>query len=242
MRLMPFTISIAVVTLAASLPVHANDLSFGAVPPDQASFNSFAKDVTAAFDYRALGTAAATGVLGLSVGGFASVTQVHDRNAWKTVTGHDKSSITVGGINATKGLFDGFDVGAFVAGVAGTNATLFGAQMRYALLKGTPITPALAVRGTYTGATNIDDFDYRSYGADISISQPLLLLTPYAGVGYVWGKLSPKGNTYLHDSSYDRAKGFVGLRFSLFGVMQATAEYERLGHDNIYSARLGVSL
>lgn len=242
MRLMQLTISTAVVVLAASLPAYANDLDFGTVPPDQASFDHFAKDVTAAFDYRALGTAAATGVLGLSVGGFASITGIHDRDAWKAVTGHDKSTLTVGGVNVTKGLFDGFDVGAFVAGVAGSDATLFGAQLRYALLEGTPITPAVAIRGTYTGATNIDDFGYRSYGADISISQPLLLLTPYAGVGYVGGKLSPNDKRFLHDASADRAKGFVGLRFSLFGLMQATAEYERLGHDNIYSARLGLSL
>ncbi len=238
MRVLRFSFSLAVLAAAVILPVHADDLQIK--NPNQADFNSVARDVTAAFDYRALGPAAATGITGISVGGFASITPVRDRGAFQRLTGHDTSILTVGGINATKGLPYGIDVGAFVAGVSGTSAALYGAQLRYALLEGTALTPAVALRGSYTGASGINDFDYHSYGADVSISQPLLLLTPYAGVGYVWGHLSPHDG--LNNTSVTRPKGFVGLRFSLLGLLQVTGEYERLGSDNIYSARLGVSL
>lgn len=230
----------AVLTLVASLPAYADNLHI--TTPDQTAFDQVARDVTASFDYHNLSTAAATGITGLSVGGFASFTPVHNRNAWKTLTGKDPGTLTTGGLTISKGLPGGLGVGAFVAGLSGSSATIYGAQLRYSLLKGTLVTPALTLRGAYTGAANIDDFDYRSYDVDATISQPLLLFTPYAGIGYVWGKLSPKDGIALHDASANRTKGFVGVKFSIFGVLQMMGEYERLGSDNIYNLRLGLAI
>jgi len=230
---------LALLLTATAAVAHADDLAIRN-PADQTDFNRVAQDVTAAFDYRALGAGAPGGLLGFDVSGFASVTPVHDRGAWQRLTGKDTSTLTVGGLNASKGLPGGIDVGAFVAGVAGSGATLYGAQLRYALLQGSLLTPSLSLRGSYTGASGIPDYGYRSYATDITLSQALPLLTPYAGVGYVWGKLTPHDG--LHDVSVTRPKGFVGLRLSLFGVVGATAEYQRLGHDNAYSAQLSIGL
>lgn len=233
-------LSVAAVLTVFAVPAHADNFRI-ATPGDQADFNSVAQDVTAALDDRAFDVSSSNGPLGFDVGGFASVTKVHDSGAWQRLTGNDVSNITVGGLDINKGLIGGLGVGAFLAGVSGTSATLYGADLRYHVLEGSAITPTLTLRGTYTGAANAGDFDFHSYGANATLSQTFLLFTPYAGLGYVWGKLS--ANSYgLQDANVKRVKGFAGLRLWLFHVVQATIEYQRLGHDNGYSARLSVGL
>lgn len=223
----------------AALPVRADSLVLRGV--DQAAFDRFAKDVTAAFDYRPL-LPSAHGMLGLDVSGFGSVAQIHDRAAYRTVTGRRDSTISIGGAQVTKGLPGNMDVGVFLAGVTGNSMTLYGAQLRYAVLEGTPVTPSLTLGGHYTGAAGLDDFSYRSWGLDATIAQSLLMFKPYAGVGYVWGRLVPHHGIVLEPADANQVKGFVGLRLALLPILHLGAQYERLGATNTYSLTLGMSL
>jgi hypothetical protein len=224
--------------VAAAAPAHA--LDFRITNPNQADFNTVARDLTAALDYKPIEPVAAGGIAGFSIGAFGSYAPVSDSGAWKRLTGEDIDGVGLVGLSATKGLPLGFDIGAFYAGVPGTDARAYGGQLRYAILRGSAVTPAIAVRGTYTKASSLEDFDYDSYGADIAISKGFLLFTPYAGLGLVHSEVSADPKYRLDDAGSTQAKGFAGVRMS-FGLFEATAEYERLGSSNVYNGRLGFS-
>lgn len=223
-----------------AMAAHADDLAFAS--SDQAALAAAAPDIAAAFEFKPLGPAAATGVLGFSVGAYGGITPVRDAGAWRRLTGRDPGNLSVVGIDADKGLPLGFDVGGFVARLPDAAGTVYGGQLRYALLEGSAVNPAVALRASYTGASGLRSFNYRGYGVDLSVSKGLPLLTPYAGVGYVWTRVSPKAGTGLSRVDVDRPKGFVGLRFAPLGVIGVTAEYDRIGADNVYNLRFGVSL
>lgn len=231
--------ALAALLCAILLPAHAENLRIA--NPNQTDFNAFANDVTAAFDYRTM-QPGVTGLVGFNVSAFGGGIHIHNRDAYKRLTGHDDGSIVLGGVQVNKGLPGGLGVGAFIAGVADNSMTLYGAQVRYALLQGSMLLPSLVVSGSYTGAAGIEDFDYHSWSTDVTLAKSLPFITPYVGVGYVWGHLSPRNGISLQAANADRAKGFVGVRFSLLPLLHLGVEYERVGSTNGLGVRVGVSL
>ena len=231
-------------TIAASLALlsagSASALSFDIVAPNQQDFRSVAEDLTAALDYKALSISEPGGLLGFSIGAFGSYTSTRDSGAWGRLTGDSVDGLGTVGVRASKGLPFGLDVGGFYSRVTGSDATAYGAELRYAILEGTVATPAISLRGTYTRASNAGDFDYASYGTDLSISKGILFLTPYAGVGYVRSETEADSSFALDKESFGQAKFFVGSRFSL-ALLSATLEYQRLGDNDVFSLKGGLS-
>lgn len=223
--------------MAAAAPALAFDFSIAT--PNQRDFHLVAQDITGALDYKALGGAVPGGLLGFSIGGFGSYTKTLDSSAWKRLTGSKVDGIGIAGVRVSKGLPLGLDVGAFYTKIPGTDASAYGAELRYALLEGTVATPAVAIRATYTGAGNTGDVDYKSYGGDVVISKGFLFITPYAGAGYVHSVTKVDPRFGLDKEGIGRGKGFAGLAFKLL-LLDGTAEYERLGRSNVYSLKLGV--
>lgn len=206
----------------------------------QRDFRSMAEDITAALNYKALGPAEATGLTGIGVAGIVSYVSVDDEKAWKNITGEDVDAIGMAGVAVRKGLPFDIDVGAFYASVPGSGASLYGGELRWALLAGGVAEPALAVRGSFTRLNGVDEFDYDSYGLDVSISKGFTIITPYAGFGYVWAEADPKGNGGLQKEEVDAEKFFVGARLGL-GLLDITPEYERTGGRDAYNLLLGLS-
>ena len=238
---------LAVVLAVASVPAawagNADfEVSCAGVLNCQQQFRGIVEDTSAALNYKALGPAEATGLLGFGIGAFANYTQTENPDAWQALTGSDVDQVGMVGVVAHKGLPLGIDVGAFYTTVPGADADVFGAELRYAILEGGVASPALALRGTYTATSGIDDFKYRSYGADVSLSKGLTFVTPYIGAGYVWATASPEGALAndLDDEDVDSERFFVGARFS-FLILELTPEYERIGDNNAYNLRLGLS-
>ena len=215
---------------------------FDIVNPDQAAFKKVSEDLVHAYSYKALAPAEATGVTGFGIGAFGSYMSVN-KNAWETLTGEDVSGIGMAGVVAHKGLPFGVDVGAYYGYVPGAKADVFGAEVRYAILEGGALTPALAVRGSYTNLSGVDDVGLNNYGLDVTASKGFAFLTPYAGVGYVWGKVKTKGNgvaALLDDEKVKDARFFAGLRISML-LFEITPEYERIGSDDVFNLRAGFS-
>lgn len=231
------TLALLSATFAAG---SASALSFGITAPNQQDFRSVSEDLTAALDYKALSVAEPGGLLGFSIDAYGSYTSTRSSGAWSRLTGDSVDSIGTVGVRASKGLPFGFDVGGFYSRVTGSDATAYGAELRYAILEGSAITPAISLRGTYTRASNTGDFDYASYGTDLSISKGILFLTPYAGVGYVRSETEADSRFALDNESFGQAKFFVGSRFSL-ALLSATIEYQRLGDNNVYSLKGGIT-
>jgi hypothetical protein len=211
----------------------------------QAAFEGAVEDIAAALNYKALGPAEATGITGVGVGAFISYTPVENDGDWRTLTGANVDAVGMAGIVATKGLPFGFDVGAFYTAIPETSVKAYGAELRYAVLEGGVAEPALAVRGGYTTTSGIDDFDYEAYSADVSLSKGFVFLTPYIGAGYIWATATPKGDAAeppvgLDEVDVDSERLFAGLRVSL-GFLEMTPEYERIGDNNAYNLRVGLS-
>lgn len=224
--------------LAAS-SVSAQDFSF--VPnPVQADFASVSKDVIGVMSYKALGPAEAGGVTGFSVGAYGAYSPTQDKNAWERLVGEEVDGVGLVGLSARKGLPFGIDVGAMYSQIPGTDAKLYGGEVRWAVLPGGVATPALAVRGSYVKLTGEDDLKANASTLDVSVSKGFLFLTPYAGVGYVWGSVNPSNDfPTLSKVDVEKARLFAGARVSL-GFLEFTPEYEKIGKSDIFNLRLSL--
>ncbi|MES2684901.1 MAG: hypothetical protein V4650_15380 [Pseudomonadota bacterium] len=227
-------------TLALSTgAVSAQDFDFGPAP-QQADFASVSKDVISVISYKALGPAEAGGVTGFSVGAYGAYSPTQDKNAWERLVGEEVDGVGMVGLSARKGLPFGIDVGAMYSQIPGTDAKLYGGEVRWAVLPGGVATPALAVRGTYVKLTGEDDLKANSSTLDVSVSKGFLFLTPYAGVGYVWGSVNPSDNfPSLSTVDVEKARLFAGARVSL-GFLEFTPEYEKIGKSDIFNLRLSL--
>ena len=209
--------------------------------PVQSDFREVSEDLAAALNFKALAPAEASGLTGFSVGAFASYTPVDNKDAWRNLTGESVEEVGLVGLNATKGLPFGVDVGAFYSQVPGTDARIYGAEGRYAILKGGIATPALAIRTAYTKMTGVDDFDFDSLSVDLSISKGFAFFTPYAGIGHVRATVDPNNQGALEKEKVEEERLFVGARFTL-GLLALTPEYEHIGDNSVYSLRLSLGL
>lgn len=230
----------AVTLLLAAMPARAVDVE---VRPGstQDNFASMSRDIIATLSYKALEPAEATGIKGIAVGVFGSYVTVADEAAWRNVTGQQVDALGLAGIAVSKGLPLNLDVGGFYTFVPNTNVKVYGAQVRYAILPGSTTTPAVAVRGNYSRAAGIRNFDADAFGVDVSVSKGFTISTPYAGVGYVWGVSDPKGAFGLRKVNVNELRLFAGMRLS-FGFFDLIPEYERIGDNNALSLKLGFSI
>lgn len=235
----------AIVLAGAAFPAAAKDVEI-TCNGCQAAFNSIAEDLVATIDYKGLGPAEATGVTGIGVGVVMSYVPVDVDQDWQAVTGQDFSGLGLVGIQVTKGLPLDIDLGAFYTTVPGTNVDVYGAEFRYAILAGSTVSPALALRGSYVTVTGIDSFELQSTGVDLALSKGFGPITPYVGVGYVMGEADP-AQTYrdppysLQKAEVEDTKAFIGARISI-GLFEFTPEVGQVGDNITYSARLGFSI
>ena len=229
---------LAVLLLCAATPAMAKDVDIepGAA---QAAFDAVAEDLVAAIDYKAVGPAEATGITGFGIGLVGTYVSV-DEDEWANVTGADFSAVGLAGLQVTKGLPFDIDIGAFYATAPGSNVDVLGGEIRYAILPGSTVSPAIALRASYVTVSGIDDFDLDSTSFDISLSKGFTVFTPYVGVGYVKGSADPDPSFGLDEAEVSETKLFVGTRIS-FGLIEFTPEYDKIGDVTSYSLRMGFS-
>lgn len=235
----------AVLLVSASGVAVADDFQFGVVSPQD--FKNIATDLSGSLGFKATGPAEAGGITGFSVGAFAAYSPTEFPQSWKAATlGNEVDATGMIGLIASKGLPFDIDVGALYAEVPHTEARLTGFELRYALLAGSTVSPALAIRASYTRLGGVDDFEYETKGLDISISKGFLFATPYAGVGRVEATMTPRGgfaaaNPALGEAEVKETRLFAGLRLSFLPLLSITPEFERVGEVSSYNLRLGVS-
>ncbi len=231
--------------MAFSSPVFAaNDIT---LPSGftQSEFDDLSRQVGLAISYTPLAPAAPLGLLGFDIGVEVTAVRIDAKeDFWEKAIGGETppSYLVFPKIHAQKGLPLGFDVGLIYAKAPGTNVGLVGGELKWAVLKGTLVTPAVAIRGDYTKLVGVDDIEMSVYGADISISKGFAFITPYAGIGQVWISSEEKSDLItpnLDKASLSETKGFVGVKFSLF-VISFVAE---AGFSKVpsYSGRLNLS-
>lgn len=231
---------VAVLLLSASASVGAKDVEIQC-NGCQNAWETVADDLVATIDYKALGPAEATGITGIGVGVVAGYVPVDDKGQWQAVTGQDFSGLGLVGLQVTKGLPAGIDLGAFYTTVPGTNVDVYGGEVRFAFLKGSTTTPALALRGSYVTVAGIDSFDLDSKALELALSKGFGPITPYVGVGYVWGSADPDVSTNLREAKVEEPKANIGVRLSL-GLFEITPQVGQVGDIVTYAMRLGFSI
>ena len=203
----------------------------------QDEFRSVTQDLGAAFSYKGVTPATPLGVLGWDVGVEVTDTRVQNKDALGKAGG-GSSDIVVPKVHVTIGLPARFDLGAFVGGASQVNATLLGAELRYALVDDTLTTPAVALRFAGTNASGMGDLRVYTASLDAMVSKRFTVLTPYAGIGTVRVNASAK-NTGLAEETDTRGRGFIGAQFNFVGANLAF-EAERMGSNTSLSAKVGI--
>jgi hypothetical protein len=237
---------VATVLMVVAAPAMAKSVEINAAACNadpnmtcQKAFAEISKDLIATIDYKPLGPAEATGIAGFGLGVAVSYVPV-DSARWKQVTGSDINGLGMAGVQVTKGLPLNIDVGAFYTQVPSTDIKMYGGEVRYAILPGSTVAPALAVRGSYVTITGVDSFKADTKSLDVSLSKGFAFITPYVGVGYTWGTSDPDASTGLKKVEVNKSKAFVGLRLSM-GLFEVTPEVGKLGDNMTYALRAGFS-
>ncbi|MBI3530861.1 MAG: hypothetical protein HY067_23190 [Betaproteobacteria bacterium] len=206
----------------------------------QSEFRLLSEDLGAALSYKPLSPAEPLGITGFDIGVSANATSLeHGAVLEKVTSSSAPSTVVVPRIQAIKGLPLNIDIGASYAAVPGSNIKLIGIEAKYAILAGSVATPALAIRGSYTRLSGVDQLDFDTRGIDVSLSKGFTVVTPYVGVGTVWVTSTPKNIPSLTKETFRENKifGGVNLHFALFNM---AFEADKTGDATSYGAKVGL--
>jgi hypothetical protein len=206
----------------------------------QPEFRTLSEDLGAALSYKPLTPAAPLGTTGFDMG--IEVTQTdmsRSSQIWSKATGGGSSvsHLYIPKLHIDKGLPFGIDIAAFYSKIPSTNISLYGGELRYAILDGGIATPAVAIRGSFTKLSGVDQLSLDTKGLDISISKGFAMFTPYAGVGQVWVN-STANVASLAAEKFTQGKVFIGANLNL-GFSNLAAEVDKTGGIQSISMKLG---
>ncbi len=232
-RFLPLTLTIAA-SMALSAQANAADLtSFNAL--SQTEFLALSKDLAASTSTKAMEPAAPLGISGFDVSGSVALTNTQAGGAWSKVSGDSMDQLTQTKLSVSKGLSGGWDVGGFVSKVSSTNVSATGVHVKYALLEGNAITPAIALRGSHSRMGGVSGMTLNNTGLDLLISKGFVGFTPYVGLGTVYSMAKATGKS---DESFSQAKSFVGVSWNIL-LVNLSAEYDRTGKNSSVGFKAG---
>jgi hypothetical protein len=207
----------------------------------QPEFRALSEDLGAALSYKALAPAEPLGITGFDIGVEVTATSVENSETFKKATGGSSiDTLPTAKLHVHKGLPLNFDVGAFYSSVPNSNIKLVGAELRYAFIEGGVALPAVALRGTYTRLSGVDQLDLNTRGLELTASKGFAMFTPYAGVGKVWTTSTPNlpAPFTLSEERFSQNKLFVGGNFNL-GLTNIAIEGDKTGDATSYGLKLG---
>jgi hypothetical protein len=227
------------VLLAATTPAIAADNIDQINQLIQADFRSLSEDLGAALSYKAVIPAKPLGITGFDLGIEVSATKLQHPDAWdRASSGTTPDTVYIPKLHLHKGLPAGFDVGAFYTSVPDSNIKLWGAEVRYAILEGGVVEPALGLRGTYSKLSGVSQLDFHTTGLELLVSKGFAIFTPYAGVGRIWTTSEPVGVSNIKKEEFSQGKYFVGGNLNL-GLVNLAIEADKTGDATSYNAKLG---
>jgi hypothetical protein len=205
----------------------------------QADFRKLSEDMGAALSYKAVIPAKPLGITGFDLGVEVSATKLQHRDAWdRASSGTAPDTVYIPKLHLHKGLPAGFDLGAFYTSVPDSNIKLWGAEVRYAILEGGVVEPALGLRGTYSKLTGVSELDFHTTGLELLVSKGFAIFTPYTGVGRIWTTSEPVGVSNVRKEEFSQGKYFVGGNLNL-GLVNLALEADKTGDATSYNAKLG---
>ena len=215
----------------------------------QDDFKNLSRDLGLAISYVPLATAEPLGGVlpHIDLGVEATSTSIDNNASYWTkisnVPGNSSipSSLVMPKIHLQVGLpIIPIDLGIVYAEVPSTDIKYIGYEVKWSILQGSTVSPAIALRGAYTTLTGVTDLDISTKSADLSISKGFAMFTPYAGYGMVWIESKEKSSVVtLTDESLTENKWFVGCKITFFPLMNMVAEAD-FAQVNSYSLRLNI--
>lgn len=205
----------------------------------QSEFRLLSEDLGAALSYKLLSPAEPLGITGFDVSVSASETKLENARILEKVSSSSVSpNFIVPRVQIEKGLPFNIDIGASYSAVPKTDIRLIGLEAKYSILPGGVATPAVAVRGSYTRLTGVDQLDFDTKAIDVSVSKGFAIATPYIGVGSVWVTSTPK-NVPLSEETFNLTKVFGGVNLN-FGLFNMGFEADKTGSAFSYGAKFGL--
>ena len=228
-------------------PAMASDIQFDRTMTQQ-MFRSFSQEAGTLIIYRAMGPAEPLGLTGFDIGVEATATKINEnQDYWKkSVKDQNPPSYpTSARLHVQIGLPFGFDIGVAAGQVLDPNITYAGGEVRYAILKGGALQPALAVRGSYSQTFGVDQLDLKTYGLDLSISKGFgagVKIIPYGGVGQYWFSSRPTNLTAglnLNEENFSKTQVFAGARLQM-ALFTVTGQVDYIEVPS-FSLRVGIT-
>ncbi|MDE2235263.1 MAG: hypothetical protein KGL13_05230 [Gammaproteobacteria bacterium] len=215
--------------------VASNNINIAAL--NQGQFSDLSHDMTAVTSYKQLSAATSEGLLGFNLGFAYTLTNVAHSSAWDAASNSSLSSVSLAQVSISKGLPFDFDVGGYYGYSPNTNIKVYGVELRYAILNGGLVEPALGIRATYNWLTGVNQLTYSNHSLGLTLSKGFGPLTPYVGIGQVWVSSDPEASTGLQNESFNANQVFAGFRLSL-AIMNLTMEADRTAGNNTYGVKL----
>lgn len=234
---MRYHLLLAGLLTGAALPAAADDID-QLNQIGQVQFRQLSKDLAAIVSYKAIVPVETLGITGFDIGFEVSATELEHRGAWDNASsGSAPRTVYVPKVHIHKGLPAGFDIGASWGTASDSNVDLFGAEVRYALVEGGAVTPAVGLRGSYSKLSGVDQLEVETRGLDIGVSKGFAFFTPYAGIGRVWTEANP-GVATLATEKFSDDKIYVGANIN-FVAGNLALEGDKVGDTVSYSVKLG---
>jgi hypothetical protein len=231
---------LALAASSLALPARAAELNSLQLL-SQAEFRLLSQDLGAALSFKPLIPAESMGITGFDAGVAVTGTRLASRAVWsKAAAGADvPSTLPVPTFRLHKGLPLDIDIGVSYAAVPSSNVKMIGGELRWAVLPGSALTPALALRASVNNLSGVDQLSLRTTSFDVSVSKGFALLTPYGGVGTVMVRSKPGAGTSLSEEKFSQTKAFAGLNLNL-GLSNFTFEGDRTGGISSYGVKYGL--
>ncbi len=214
----------------------ADFTSIGALSQDE--FAALSRDLGAAFSYKGVTPATPLGTIGFDVGVEVTDTRMENSSAFQLAGAGSHSDLVIPKLHVYKGLPGGFDIGAFAGGASQVSASVYGADLRYAILDDGLATPAVAVRLSGTKSAGLGALSVSTAALDVMASKKFTAFTPYAGAGAV-RVASRASGTDLAEERFNKGRVFGGLNVDLIG-MNLAFEAEKMGGNTSLSAKVGL--
>ncbi len=202
----------------------------------QDAFRALAKDLASVTALRALAPGASFNLLGIDVGVETGITSVDDKAAWQKAGG-GSTTVYTPRVTIHRGFTGGFDIGASVGLSGSGGGRTIGLIGRYQMLDAGTFTPSATLRLTGNRDFGDSNVSVKTFGADLVVAKPLVIITPYLGAGTIRTDTSAP-NTTLSSVSVTRSRLFVGFDTALpFATL--SAEAEKSGGATTVSTKLG---
>lgn len=167
-----------------------------------------------------------------------------DRPYWRLAVrdGSAPSQLPLPKLHVNVGLPLGLEVGGVYSSVPDSNIRVWGAEAKWAFIKGGVVWPALALRGAYTDLSGVNELDLTTKSLDVSVSKGVGPVTPYLGAGRIWIDAKPEGASAavgLTETHPVEDRLFAGVRLRL-AFLSAVAE-TNWSRVPVYTLRFNLS-